>query len=86
MRQYDLAELLRQFGKFGRVLWEGCHGIDEHAVSPDRLPKSVGVEKTLAADIHHWHECKGLVEHLYQELELRLRRLKPDLHIAPVMA
>lgn len=82
VRQYDLAELLRQFGKFGRVLWERCHGIDERAVSPDRLRKSVGVEKTLAADIHHWHECEGLVEQLYQELELRLRRVKPDLHIA----
>ena len=82
VRQYDLAELLRQFGKFGRVLWERCHGIDERAVSPDRLRKSVGVEKTLAADIHHWHECEGLVEQLYKELELRLRRVKPDLHIA----
>ncbi|QZN94851.1 DNA polymerase IV [Symbiopectobacterium purcellii] len=82
VRQYDLAELLRQFGKFGRVLWERCHGIDERAVSPDRLRKSVGVEKTLATDIHHWHECEGLVEQLYQELELRLRRVKPDLHIA----
>lgn len=82
VRRYDLAELLRQFGKFGRVLWERCHGIDERAVSPDRLRKSVGVEKTLAADIHHWHECEGLVEQLYQELELRLRRVKPDLHIA----
>ncbi|MBG6242266.1 MAG: DNA polymerase IV [Candidatus Symbiopectobacterium sp. Dall1.0] len=82
VRQYDLAELLRQFGKFGRVLWERCHGIDERTVSPDRLRKSVGVEKTLAADIHHWHECEGLVEQLYQELELRLRRVKPDLHIA----
>lgn len=82
VKQYDLAELLRQFGKFGRVLWERCHGIDERAVSPDRLRKSVGVEKTLAADIHHWHECEGLVEQLYQELELCLRRVKPDLHIA----
>lgn len=82
VRQYDLAEFLCQFGKFGRVLWERCHGIDERAVSPDRLRKSVGVEKTLAADIHHWHECEGLVEQLYQELELRLRRVKPDLHIA----
>lgn len=82
VREYDLAELLRQFGKFGRILWERCHGIDERAVSPDRLRKSVGVEKTLAADIHDWHECEGLIEQLFLELELRLRRVKPDLHIA----
>lgn len=82
VRRYALSELLREFGKFGRVLWERSHGIDERAISPDRLRKSVGVEKTLAADIHHWHECEALIEQLYQELELRLRRVKPDLHIA----
>ncbi|ATA22811.1 DNA polymerase IV [Brenneria goodwinii] len=82
VRNHDLAELLKGFGKFGRVLWERCHGIDERAVSPDRLRKSVGVEKTLAQDIHHWHECEGLIEQLYQELEVRLKRVKPDLHIA----
>ncbi|RLM18497.1 DNA polymerase IV [Brenneria alni] len=82
VRRYELAELLKSFGKFGRILWERCHGIDERSVSPDRLRKSVGVEKTLARDIHHWHECEGLIEQLYQELELRLKRVKPDLHIA----
>lgn len=82
VRDYDLARLLRHFGKFGRILWERCHGIDERAVSPDRLRKSVGVEKTLACDIHHWHECEGLIEQLYPELERRLKRVKPDLHIA----
>ncbi|MCL2891544.1 DNA polymerase IV [Brenneria tiliae] len=82
VRHYSLAELLKHFGKFGRVLWERSHGIDERPVSPDRLRKSVGVEKTLAQDIHHWHECAGLIEQLYQELELRLKRVKPDLHIA----
>lgn len=82
VRNHELAELLKSFGKFGRVLWERCHGIDERPISPDRLRKSVGVEKTLAQDIHHWHQCESLIEQLYQELELRLKRVKPDLHIA----
>ncbi|WP_409309594.1 DNA polymerase IV [Pectobacterium sp. B1J-3] len=82
VRRYELAELLKSFGKFGRILWERCHGIDERAVSPDRLRKSVGVEKTLAKDIYHWHECEALIEQLYPELERRLARVKPDLHIA----
>ncbi|MEC5344701.1 DNA polymerase IV [Brenneria populi] len=82
VRNHSLSELLKSFGKFGRVLWERCHGIDERPISPDRLRKSVGVEKTLAQDIHHWHQCESLIEQLYQELELRLKRVKPDLHIA----
>ncbi|MCA7013055.1 DNA polymerase IV [Dickeya dadantii subsp. dieffenbachiae] len=82
VRRYALTELLREFGKFGRILWERCHGIDERQVSPDRLRKSVGVEKTLAQDIHDWTACEALIERLYDELELRLRRVRPDLHIA----
>lgn len=82
VRRYDLSALLKSFGKFGRVLWERCHGIDERQVSPDRLRKSVGVEKTLAQDIHDWPQCEALIETLYDELEVRLRRVKPDLHIA----
>lgn len=82
VQNYDLAALLKRFGKFGRVLWERCQGIDLREVSPDRLRKSVGVEKTLAQDIHDWQSCVMLIEQLYPELENRLRRVKPDLHIA----
>ncbi len=83
VQNYNLADLLKRFGKFGRVLWERCQGIDEREVSPDRLRKSVGVERTLVADIYEWEDCEALiVEKLYPELEMRLRKVKPDLHIA----
>ncbi|OJT37105.1 DNA polymerase IV [Serratia plymuthica] len=83
VQQYDLALLLKRFGKFGRVLWERCQGIDLREVSPERLRKSVGVERTLAEDIHDWEDCEALiVDKLYPELEMRLRKVKPDLHIA----
>ena len=83
VQQYDLVALLKRFGKFGRVLWERCQGIDLREVSSERLRKSVGVERTLAEDIHDWEDCETLiVDKLYPELELRLRKVKPDLHIA----
>jgi DNA polymerase-4 len=83
VQQYDLALLLKRFGKFGRVLWERCQGIDLREVSSERLRKSVGVERTLAEDIHDWEDCEALiVDKLYPELEMRLRKVKPDLHIA----
>lgn len=83
VQQYDLALLLKRFGKFGRVLWERCQGIDQREVSSERLRKSVGVERTLAEDIHDWEDCEALiVDKLYPELEMRLRKVKPDLHIA----
>ncbi|UYU32714.1 DNA polymerase IV [Siccibacter colletis] len=79
----DLAQLLKRFGKFGRVLWERSQGIDEREISSERQRKSVGVERTLAEDIHEWAQCEAIIEQqLYPELERRLRNVKPDLLIA----
>lgn len=79
----DLAMLLRRFGKFGRVLWERSNGIDDREINSERLRKSVGVERTLAEDIHDWEACEIIIiEQLYPELERRLGQVKPDLLIA----
>jgi DNA polymerase-4 len=82
VQKADVASLLKRFGKFGRVLWERSLGIDEREINNQRLRKSVGVEKTLAMDIHEWRECEDIIEQLYSELERRLKKVKPDLLIA----
>lgn len=82
VQQYDVVSLIKSMGKFGQILWERCHGIDERPINPDRLRKSVGVERTLAEDIHHWEQCLHLLDELYEELEVRLTKVKPDLRIA----
>lgn len=82
VQQYDMVTLIKSMGKFGQALWERCHAIDERAVNPDRLRKSVGVERTLAEDIHQWSDCLLLLDKLYDELQLRLAKVKPDLRIA----
>ncbi|WP_127956975.1 DNA polymerase IV [Serratia microhaemolytica] len=83
VQRYDLALLLRHFGKFGQILWQRCQGIDERGVQPDRLRKSLGVERTLSQDIDDWQQCKRvIIDKLYPELELRLSRTRADLHIA----
>lgn len=82
VQQYDLASLLRRFGKFGRVLYERCNGIDDREVCSDRQRKSIGVETTLSVDIYSWAECLVVIERLYPELERRLSKARPDLRIA----
>lgn len=82
VQKTDLVSLLKRFGKFGRVLWERSQGIDEREINNQRQRKSVGVEKTLAEDIHEWQECEDIIEQLYSELERRLKKVKPDLLIA----
>lgn len=82
VRNYDLAELLRRFGKLGRILYERCNAIDPRIVNNERQRKSVGVETTLTKDIYDWPSCLNVVETLFPELETRLARAKPDLRIA----
>ncbi|MBP6121925.1 MULTISPECIES: DNA polymerase IV [Providencia] len=82
VQKYDAVALIKSMGKFGQALWERCHAIDERPINPDRLRKSVGVERTLAEDIHQWEECLPLLDKLYDELQLRLSKVKPDLRIA----
>lgn len=79
---YDLTKMLNQFGKFGRVLFERCQGIDEREVCNDRQRKSVGVERTLIDDIYQWEACLDQLDPLYDELEKRLSKVRTDLSIA----
>jgi len=82
VQKSDLATLLRRFGKFGRVLWERCNGIDDREVIVERQRKSIGVERTLSEDIHDWEACLEIIDWLYEELDRRLVKIKPDRQIA----
>ncbi|MGF6477203.1 DNA polymerase-4 [Pantoea dispersa] len=82
VQQADLAQLLKRFGKFGRVLWERSNGIDDRDVVVERERKSLGVERTLGEDIHHWEQCLEIIGFLYAELDRRLSAIRPDKQIA----
>ena len=79
---YDLSRLLHQFGKFGRILYERCQGIDEREVDNDRQRKSVGVERTIIKDLHSWESCLPYFDAIYDELALRLAKVRADLSIS----
>lgn len=66
------AELIRRFGKFGRLLWQRGLGIDEREVQTERVRKSVGVETTLVADIHTPAQGLPVLQGLWPELMRRL--------------
>lgn len=79
---YDLSKLLNQFGKFGRILYERCNGIDDREINNDRQRKSVGVERTIAHDLYSWEACLTIFDSLYSELETRLSKVRADFSIA----
>lgn len=82
VQKADLAQLLKRFGKFGRILWERSNGIDERGVVVERERKSLGVERTLAEDIESWEACLTIIDYLYEELDRRLTQIRPDKLIA----
>ncbi|ATG74791.1 DNA polymerase IV [Zobellella denitrificans] len=66
------AELVRRFGKFGRLLWQRARGIDERPVETEWVRKSVGVETTLAEDLHQPEQGRLVLARLWPELIRRL--------------
>ncbi len=81
-QQYDLGRLIKEFGKFGHILYERSFGIDPRPVNATRQRKSIGVERTLINDIYDWSECLEVLERLYPELLNRLSHITPDLQIS----
>lgn len=50
LRRFDVAELERRFGRYGRRLSELAHGVDRGEVRPDRPTQSISAEDTFASD------------------------------------
>ena len=48
---FDIAELERRFGRYGRRLYELAHGIDRSEVKPDRPTQSISAEDTFEHDV-----------------------------------
>ncbi len=68
LQRYSRFELQKQFGKFGRELYDLCRGIDERAVEPYRERKSLSTEETFLADLETLTACEEKLEELFAEL------------------
>jgi DNA polymerase-4 len=81
LRQLDNEQLLKHFGSFGERLRELSFGIDNRAVSTDRIRKSVSVENTFATDLPGLRECLEQLPDLLAQLERRMHKLDDDYEI-----
>lgn len=64
--------LVSHFGKYGQVLWDRSHGIDERGVQVSRTRRSVGVERTFEFDIGDVKTLEKIIEEkLFPELTRR---------------
>lgn len=76
LRAWSVAELAREFGSFGAVLYRLCRGIDERVVKPDRIRKSLSVERTYAIDLPDLAACRAALVALVEEFRVRLERAR----------
>jgi len=72
LREYSVAELSLQFGKFGQRLYELSRGIDDRTVNPDGQRKSISVEYTYDTDLQTVDECLAKLPELLADLDKRV--------------
>lgn len=74
LRAWSLTELSREFGAFGASLHALCRGIDNRAVRPDRIRKSLSVETTYVKDLPDLAACRAALPALVSEFSRRFER------------
>jgi DNA polymerase-4 len=67
-----MAELVQQFGRFGRALHGFARGVDERPVHTERTRKSLSVEQTYAHDLPGLDACLAQLPTLISDLRRRL--------------
>ena len=76
-----LSELTEKFGKRGIQLYEQSRGIDNRPVEPNRVRKSLSVERTFLKDIKTIEQCKAVIDRLYPRLIQRFNNIDDSLKI-----
>jgi DNA polymerase-4 len=73
--QYPPEQLLGEFGKLGEALINFSQGIDNRAVEPNRVRKSLAVEHTFEKDLLNEAQCLEKLALFYDQLHRRLQKV-----------
>ncbi len=75
LQAISLSELKHHFGEKSSVrLYDYCRGIDHRHVEPNRIRKSLSVERTLQCDIEMDQQSYVILGELYDALIIRLKK------------
>ena len=66
-KQTEIA-LFQRFGKVGRHYFKIVRGIDDRAVNPNRIRKSMGTERTFKEDLEKWEDLKAKIEPIIEDV------------------
>ena len=78
LQKFPLAELVRQWGKWGHELHQLCRGHDDREVEPNQVRKSLSNECTFPDNLTTLEECREALDTLVTELEEELRAKAGD--------
>lgn len=73
LKEFSRPELVKLFGKAGRYYYDISRGVDERAVKPDRVRKSVGAEQTFNEDLESEDLLLLRIEKLAQTVSSRMK-------------
>jgi len=76
LHQYSEIELVNNFGKFGRYLYKVVRGNDDRAVKPQRIRKSISVERTFEDDLVVMKDVEEKIRMVNDKLAGALDRTK----------
>jgi len=68
LQQLSRVDLHALFGRFGLELYDLCRGIDDRAVQPHRLRKSLSTEETFSQNLTTLPECERRLAILHADL------------------
>ena len=74
LQEAPIELLVREFGKYGRVLHHLARGEDDTPVRPEREAKSVSREVTFPHDVYEREEIERIVRRMAREVAGQLRR------------
>lgn len=74
LKEWSKIELVEQFGKTGRYYYNIVRGVDNRKVKTDRIPKSIGKERTFTEDVDDLSWINNFLSELSAKVAKRMRK------------
>lgn len=77
LAHYNKEIIYKEFGKFGKMIWEYANGIDNSPVNyKEEKPKGIGNSITVPQDLTNINEINRILLELTEQVTYRLRKEK----------
>jgi DNA polymerase IV len=74
LKKHSREKLITLFGKPGNYYYEISHGLDNRPVTPNRVRKSIGKERTFSEDITDMENIMQILEEISRQVSSSLER------------